>query len=37
MNKLEYRFTFMSVVLAPGLTDILVSLHRMLKIRREIR
>ena len=36
MSKLEYLLTFLSIIIALGVTDILISLHRMLKIRDQI-
>jgi hypothetical protein len=37
MSKLEYLLTFLSIIIALGVSDILISLHRMLKIRDQIR
>ena len=37
MTKLEYLLTFISILIALGVSDIFVSLHKLLRVRNDIR
>jgi len=37
VTKLEYLLTFISILIALGVSDIFVSLHRLLRVRKDIR
>ena len=37
MSKLEYLLTFISIIIAIGVSDMLFSLHKLLRIRHEVK
>ena len=37
MSKIEYLLTFISIIIALGVSDLLFSLHKLLKIRNEVK
>lgn len=37
MTKLEYLLTFISIIIALGISDLFVSLHKLLRVRKDIQ